>query len=72
MSVHRFACGQRVTFSAKRVFGPSWSGAFVIVKLLPSGGEAPRYEIKSIEEAHTRAASEDQLSALEGDHHEQS
>jgi len=64
MSHHRFVCGQPVTFVDKRFLGPSWSGAFVVVKQLPSGEGAPRYEIKSTGEAHGRMAYEHQLSAI--------
>jgi len=63
MSTHRYACGQHVTFTDKRFLGPSWSGDFIVAKQLPSGGETPRYEIKSTGEAFTRAAYEHQLSA---------
>jgi hypothetical protein len=63
MTTHRFACGQHVTYSDRRILGPSWSGAFVIQELLPSGGETPRYLIKNAGETHSRAAFEHQLSA---------
>ena len=46
MSEYLYARGQHVTFTAKRFIGPAWTGAFVITKLLPSGGEEPRYEIR--------------------------
>ncbi|MGO4573448.1 hypothetical protein [Microvirga sp. 2TAF3] len=62
MSNHRFACGQHVTFTDKRFLGPNWSGAFTIVKQLPSGEGAPRYQIKSAIETYSRAAYEHQLS----------
>lgn len=63
MSNHRFPCGQSVTFVDKRFLGPSWSGAFVVVKQLPSGEGAARYQIKSTGETHSRTAYEHQLSA---------
>lgn len=62
MSEYLYARGQHVTFTAKRFLGP-WTGAFVVTKLLPSGGEEPRYEIRSIGEAYSRAAFESELSA---------
>jgi hypothetical protein len=52
-----------VTFTTRRFTGPVWSGAFVITKLLPSGGQEPRYEIKRIEEAYSRTALESELTA---------
>jgi hypothetical protein len=63
LSDYLYACGQHVTFTGRRVMSPSWTGAFVITKLLPSGGEEPRYEIKRIGETHTRAALESDLTA---------
>jgi hypothetical protein len=51
-----------VTFTDKRFLGRSWTGAFVITKLLPSGGEEPRYEIKGTGETYSRAAFEANLS----------
>lgn len=63
VSDYRYARGQHVTLTAKRLIGPAWTGAFVITKLLPSGGEEPRYEIKSIGETYTRAARESDLTA---------
>jgi hypothetical protein len=60
---HLYARGQLVTYTAKRFIGPAWSGAFIITKLLPSGGEEPRYEIKNMGERYTRAALERDLSA---------
>jgi hypothetical protein len=63
MTGHRYACGQNVTFFDKRFTGRNWSGSFVIIKQLPSGDEAPRYQIKSTGETYSRAAYEHQLSA---------
>jgi hypothetical protein len=63
VSDYLYARGQHVTFTAKRFIGPAWTGAFVVTKLLPSGGEEPRYEIKSTGETYTRAAVESDLSA---------
>jgi hypothetical protein len=63
MSNYLYACGQHVTLTAKRFIGPAWTGAFVVTKLLPSGGEEPRYEIKAMGETYTRAAFQSDLSA---------
>src|SRR3712207_9498690 len=63
LSNYLYACGQHVTFTGKRVMSPSWTGDFVITKLLPSGGEEPRYEIRRAGETHSRAALESDLTA---------
>lgn len=63
MADYLYARGQPVTFTTRRFTGPVWSGAFVITKLLPSGGQEPRYEIKRIEEAYSRTALESELTA---------
>ncbi len=63
MSEYLYARGQHVTFTTKRVTGTAWSGAFVVTKLLPSGGQEPRYEIKSTGETYSRAALESELTA---------
>jgi hypothetical protein len=63
MSNYLFATGQHVTLTAKRFIGPAWTGTFVVTRLLPSGGEEPRYEIKAVGETYTRAAFERDLSA---------
>jgi hypothetical protein len=63
VSDYLYACGQHVTFTGRRVMSPSWTGDFVITKLLPSGGEEPRYEIRRAGETHSRAALESDLTA---------
>jgi hypothetical protein len=63
VSEYLYARGQHVTFTTKRVTGTAWSGAFIVTKLLPSGGQEPRYEIKSTGEAYSRAALESELTA---------
>lgn len=63
MSDYLYARGQHVTFTGKRLMSPSWSGDFVITKLLPSGGEEPRYEIRRTGETYSRAALESDLAA---------
>jgi hypothetical protein len=62
MSEYLYARGQHVTFTTRRFLGPAWTGAFVVTKLLPSGGEEPRYEIGSTGELHNRVALESELS----------
>jgi len=62
VSEYLYARGQHVIFTAKRITGTAWTGAFVITKLLPSGGQEPRYEIKSTGETYSRAALESELS----------
>ena len=61
MSDYLYARGQHVTFTGKRLMSPSWTGDFVITKLLPSGGEEPRYEIRRTGETYSRAALESDL-----------
>jgi hypothetical protein len=63
MSSHKYACGQHVTFNDRRFLGPSWSGGFIITKLLPMDDAMPRYQIKSTGETHSRVAEESQLKA---------
>jgi len=58
-----YARGQHVTFTAKRFIGPASTGAFVITRLLPSGGGEARYEIRSTGETYSRAVLESDLSA---------
>ena len=67
MSDYLYARGQHVTFTGKRLMSPSWTGDFVITKLLPSGGEEPRYEIRRSGETHSRAAMESDLTAQSED-----
>ena len=62
MANYLYARGQHVTFTAKRFIGPAWTGAFVVTKLLPSGGEEPRYEIRRVGEVYSRAVLESELS----------
>jgi hypothetical protein len=66
MSDHLYTRGQHVSFTARRLDGSAWTGAFVIAELLPSGGGVPRYRIKSTGETYSRAAFEHQLVADTG------
>ncbi len=58
MTAHKYACGQPVSFTDRRVLAPGPVSAFVIVKLLPIGDEAPRYEVQGSRETFTRVAEE--------------
>jgi hypothetical protein len=46
MEVHKYVCGQQVSFTDRRIVAPGLRSEFVIVKLLPIGDEAPRYEVQ--------------------------
>ncbi len=58
MTAHKYACGQPVSFTDRRVLAPGPVSEFVIVKLLPIGDEAPRYEVQGSRETFTRVAEE--------------
>ena len=63
MSSHKYACGQQVQFIDRRVLVPGPASEFVIVRLLPIGDEAPRYEVQGSQERFTRVAEESILQA---------
>lgn len=63
MSAHKYACGQQVCFTDRRVLIPGPASEFVIVRLLPIGDEAPRYEVQGSRETFTRVAEEATLQA---------
>jgi len=63
MSAHKYACGQQVHFTDRRVLAPGPASEFVIVRLLPIGDEAPRYEVQGSRETFTRVAEEMALQA---------
>ena len=63
MSSHMYACGQPVSFTDRRVLAPGPTSEFVIVRLLPIGDEAPRYEVQGSHERFTRVAEEMSLQA---------
>ncbi len=63
MSAHKYPCGQPVSFKNRRVLAPGPTSEFVIVKLLPIGDEAPRYEVQGSREKFTRVAEEMNLQA---------
>lgn len=58
MSAHKYACGQKVTFTDRRVARPGPAPHFVITKFLPIGDEAPRYEVQGTNEKFSRVANE--------------
>jgi hypothetical protein len=58
---HRYALGQSVRYTAGPFSRGGATGAFRIVKLLPSDGEEFQYRIKNTEEAFERVAKESQL-----------
>lgn len=58
MTAHKYVCGQPVSFTDRRVLAPGPASEFVIVKLLPLGDEAPRYEVQGSRETFTRVAEE--------------
>ncbi len=63
MSKHKYACGQQVSFTDRRVLAPGPVNAFVVVRHLPSGGEIPRYEVQGSLERFTRVGDETILQA---------
>ena len=63
MSAHKYTCGQPVSFKNRRVLAPSPLSEFVVIRLLPIGDEAPRYEVQGSREKFTRVAEEMNLQA---------
>jgi len=63
MTTHKYAPGQQVCFTDRRVLTPGPTSEFVIVKLLPLGDQAPRYEVQGSKERFTRVADEATLQA---------
>ncbi len=64
MSVHKYPCGQPVSFTDRRVLAPGPVSEFVVIRLLPIGDEAPRYEVQGSYETFTRVAEEMNLQAV--------
>lgn len=58
---HKFPIGTRVLFTASNVARPAASGAYEIIRLLPTDGDDCQYRIKSSTEAFERVAKESQL-----------
>ncbi len=63
MSAHKYPCGQPVSFTNRRVLAPGPLSEFVVIRLLPIGDEAPRYEVQGSREKFTRVAEEMNLQA---------
>ena len=58
MSAHKYICGQQVRFTDRRTHAPGPASEFVIIRLLPIGDGAPRYEVQGSRETFTRVADE--------------
>lgn len=58
---HKYAVGQNVRYIAGPFGRFGASGAFKVMKLLPSEGDEHQYRIKSANEAFERVAKESQL-----------
>jgi hypothetical protein len=53
--------GTRVLFTASNIARPAASGAYEVIRLLPTEGDDCQYRIKSSTEAFERVAKESQL-----------
>ena len=58
---HKFTVGQTVHYTGPSFGRSGASGAFKIMKLLPSEGDDYQYRIKSLGEPYERVAKESQL-----------
>jgi hypothetical protein len=58
---HKFRVGQTVLYTSSPITRPGASGAYKVVKLLPSDGDDYQYRIKNSGEAFERVAKESQL-----------
>ena len=58
---HKYAVGETVFFTASNVARPAATGAYEVVRLLPTEGDDCQYRIKSSTEAFERVAKESQL-----------
>ena len=61
LRTHRFRVGQAVLYTSSPISRPGASGAYKVVKLLPSDGDDYQYRIKNSGEAFERVAKESQL-----------
>jgi hypothetical protein len=61
LRTHRFRVGQTVLYTSSPISRPGASGAYKVVKLLPSDGDDYQYRIKNSGEAFERVAKERQL-----------
>jgi hypothetical protein len=60
---HKYSIGETVYFTASNISRPAASGAYEIVRQLPTEGDDCQYRIKSTTEAFERVARESQLAA---------
>jgi hypothetical protein len=58
---HKFRVGETVLYTSSPITRPGASGAYKVVKLLPSDGDDYQYRIKNSGEAFERVAKESQL-----------
>ena len=58
---HKFTVGSTVYFTASNVSRPAATGAYEVIRLLPTEGDDCQYRIKSSSEAFERVAKESQL-----------
>ena len=61
LRAHKFRVGQTVLYTSSPITRPGASGAYKVVRLLPSDGEDYQYRIKNSGEAFERVAKESQL-----------
>jgi hypothetical protein len=61
LRTHKFRVGQTVLYTSSPITRPGASGAYKVVRLLPSDGEDYQYRIKNSGEAFERVAKESQL-----------
>ena len=61
LRAHKFRVGQTVLYTSSPITRPGASGAYKVVKLLPSDGDDYQYRIKNSGEAFERVAKESQL-----------
>lgn len=61
LRAHKFQIGQTVFYTSSPISRPGASGAYKVVRLLPSDGEDYQYRIKNAGEAFERVAKESQL-----------
>ena len=58
---HKFHVGETVYFTASNVSRPAASGAYEVIRLLPTDGDDCQYRIKNSAESFERVARESQL-----------
>lgn len=58
---HKYQVGETVYFTASNVSRPAATGAYEIIRLLPTDGDDCQYRIKNSTESFERVARESQL-----------